>query len=240
MAVLALLAVGAYVQAVTGFALGLVVLGAVTVAELAPVDVTAAMVSVATLFNVVLALHGRLHEVQWGDAGLMSVGMVPAVLAGVALLQHLDAGFAGMLEMALAVSILAGGVLLTLRPDPRPVAARGWTSLGAGALGGVLTGLFATGGPPVVYHLYRQPWRVSAVRSTLLAVFSFGCVARIGYLGWSGGLTAPVLGLSGAGIPVVVAATLVGKRFPPPMTDRAMRRTAFMLLVMLGIALLAK
>lgn len=236
--VLLTLALGAYVQAVTGFAMGLIVVGVVALAGWVSVAVVAAVVSVATFFNVAAALPGRLHEVHWRESALMTAGMVPAVFGGLLLLDHLGAAATQTLHTVLAMSILGGGILLTLRPAPRARAAGSLASLTMGTVGGVMTGMFATGGPPVVYHMYRQPYAVATIRATLLATFGIACVARLSLLAIRGDLTPEVLGLAAASLPVVVAATLVGRRFPLPLSAHNTRRLAFAFLVAIGLTML--
>ena len=237
---LLIVAAGAYVQAVTGFALGLIVVGAATLAGLVPVAVSAAVVNVAALVSVATALRGRMHHVRWRDAGYLLGGMVPAVFAGVFLLDYLSAGLTEALHTVLAASILASGVLLTLKPDPRAIAAGRWSALIMGSVGGLFTGLFSTGGPPIVYHLYRQPFEVVAIRATLLATFGLAGVIRLGWLGARGSLTGGILALSACSIPVVIAATVLARRFPPPLSERNLRRFAFALLIALGAMLLLR
>ena len=236
---LAIVAGGAYVQAVTGFAFGLVVLGAVALLDLAPLAVMAAVVSVGTFFNTGLALRGCTRRVCWRDAGPMLAGMLPAVFAGIALLECLDAGMVATLHAVLACAIIGGGAMLALAPRPRAVRAGGWQTLAMGAAGGLFTGLLAAGGPPVVYHLYRQPYPVATVRATLLATFAIACVARLGLLALRGGLGPEVIAIALPSIPVVMAATVIGRRFPPPLSDAWLRRLAFGLLAVLGVLLLA-
>ena len=236
--VLLTLALGAYVQAVTGFAMGLIVVGVVAITGWVSVAVVAAVVTAATFFNVVTALPGRLHQVHWRESGLMTVGMVPAVFGGLALLDYLGTKLTEALHAVLAATILGGGMLLTLRPDPRTTAAGSCSSLTMGTIGGFMTGMFATGGPPVVYHMYRQPYAVASIRATLLATFGIACVVRLTLLAVHGDLTPEVLGLAGAAVPVVIGATLVGRHFPPPLSDHNTRRLAFLLLMGLGATLL--
>ena len=37
---------------------------------------------------------------------------------------------------------------------------------------GLLGGLFSAGGPPLVYHFYRQPMAMEALRATLVAALT--------------------------------------------------------------------
>jgi hypothetical protein len=76
--------VAAYVQTVSGFALGLIVMGAVGAFDLAPIAFTALVVSAISLVNVVSALWGRWHQVDRQILQIAAAAMVPAVLGGLA------------------------------------------------------------------------------------------------------------------------------------------------------------
>ncbi len=107
-----------------------------------------------------------------------------------------------------------------------------------GGLGGLFGGLFSTAGPPMVYHLYREPLPLDTIRTTLLAVFGCITVIRNGYLGITGELDMEMLRLSLLCVPAVYLATRLGQRYRPPISENGMRRFAFALLTLLGVGLL--
>ena len=94
--------------------------------------------------------------------------------------------------------------------------------------------MFAVGGPVMAYHAYRQPMALANVRATLAVVFVVGNVARTIAVGSTGGLTVSIWVLFAAGLPVVFVFTALGRRFPPAVTDRTMRRLACLLVVLVG------
>lgn len=235
---LSMVALGSYIQTVTGFALGLVVMGAVTLLGLAPVAFSAVVVSILALVNSFLAMQRDLHQIHWPSARTILIGMLPAVAVGLALLHYLSAYTMQGLKSLLGGFIIASGLLLVYKPHPRPEPAGNGKALIAGMIGGLFGGLFSTGGPPVVYHLYRQPLPVVVVRTTLLAVFTIATVVRITYVAIYDGIGLDVLHVSAWSLPVVIGTTLLGRRYRPPLSDLNMRRLAFTLLVLLGLSLL--
>lgn len=234
----ALAALGSFVQALSGFALGLIVLGCTTLLQLAPISFTAAVISMISLINGgwVLARHPR--AIQWRSAAWALIGLVPAVGLGLALLATMDKDMPGLLRRLLGLMILAAGILLMLRPHPRPRPSGRLATLLFGTAGGLLGGLFSTAGPPVVYHFYRQPWTVSAIRSTLLAVFVVSTIARIGLQTARGELHWPMIETAlYCTLPVLLAAHW-GARIAPRIAPLHMRRLAFALLAVTGAGLL--
>jgi len=237
-AFLAAVGVGAYIQTVAGFALGLIVMGSVTIFHLVPVAFTAVIISMISLFNTLLTLYRRHHHIQWRTATLACAGMLPAIVIGVLILDALSEGSVRTLHTLLAVFILVGGTLLMLKPHPHAHPSASWVTLSMGAVAGLFGGLFSTAGPPLVYYLYRQPYGIATVRATLLTIFSIATIVRIGFITAQGDITVDMLRLSLFSVPVVIVATMLGRRFPPPLSDVNMRRFAFALLVVLGLALL--
>ena len=203
-AVAVVTALGAYVQTVTGFAMGLIAVGASTALDVVSVAAIAGAMTLLGVVNTGTALTGRTR----------------------------------LIDRRLTVLILAAAGLMTLRPTPRGAPAGPLGALTVGAIGGIFGGLFATGGPPIVYHLYREPLAVAYVRATLLAVFFVTALGRLAVIAARGEITADILVLSAIALPAVLGATWLGRRFPPPLSDHQQRRAAFALLAALGASLL--
>ena len=234
---LAIAAVASYVQTVTGFAFGLIMVGTVTGLNLAPIEFTAVVVSFCALTSALIALKGAHQGIQFSLSGATLLGLFPAMLAGVLLLEYLSQEAASQLKLILGLTILAGGIFLMLKPAPysKPSASYSYTL--AGIVGGFFGGLFSVSGPPIVYHIYRQPVALQQIKMTLLVIFGSASLIRICIVGIQGDLEHQILFTSALAAPLVVAASLLGKYFPPPLSDRAMRRGAFLLLSMMGTTL---
>lgn len=228
----------AYVQTVSGFALGLIAMGAVGVLELAPIPFAALVISVLSLVNVATALRGRTADIRRATLAVSALAMLPMVLVGLAVLHWLESRSVEALRNLLGGFILVGGLLLMLRPHPRAVTAPRWMAAFWGAVAGLFGGLFSTAGPPIVFHLYREPIGIPAIRATLLAFFAAATLTRLTATGASGAITGDVLVWALLSTPAVLAGTWAGRRYPPHVPDLAMRRFAFVLLAALGGALL--
>jgi uncharacterized membrane protein YfcA len=238
LAFIGLAALGSFVQALSGFALGLIVLGCVTLLQLAPIPFTAAVISMISLVNGGWVLARHPSNIQWRSVTWAVAGLIPAVGVGLALLAHLDSELPGLLRRLLGAVILVAGLLLMLRPHPHATPSGRFTTLLSGLAGGLLGGLFSTAGPPVVYHLYRQPWTLSAIRSTLLAIFVISTLVRISWQGVRGELQWPMLEMAlYCTLPVLLAAHW-GARIAPRIAPQRMRQLAFGLLALTGVGLL--
>ena len=230
--------IGSYLQAITGFALGLVVMGAAGALHLAPLPFLAVVISLVAFPNTAFALRGATQHIQWPIVGWTLLGLWPTVALGVHWLNLLSAENSALLRAVLAGLILVSALLLVLRPQPHKQASPRWLATLMGVFAGLFGGLFSTAGPPVIYHLYRQPWSVAEVRATLLAIFVFSTGFRISYVTLTGGMTAAMLWLGLLSLPIVWLCTSAARRWPPPLSDLNMRRLAFLLLALLGAMLL--
>jgi uncharacterized membrane protein YfcA len=235
---LAVVAVGAWLQSVTGFALALSLLGAMTAFKLAPIEVTAVVVSLLGLAGSLTSLVGQWRAIQWRRLAPVAAGMLPTVGLGVWLMDRLATDSSDTLQLILAAFIILGGVLMLLQPATRERPARWRTGMLAGMLGGFFGGLFAAVTPPVVYHLYREPMTVDAVRATLFALIVVGVALRMSFVAVLAEIQPLALELVAYALPVVVVATLAGRHFTPTLSGRSQRRVAVVVLMLLGVPLL--
>lgn len=227
-------ALGSYIQTVTGFALGLIVMGTVTTFDLAPIPFSAIVVCFLAFWNGLVALRRNHAAIDWKITRLVLIGATPAMVGGVYLLTYLSQSTTSTIKLALGIVVIAGGGLLMLKPNVRNDLDPSWSFLISGFAAGSLGGLFSTGGPPLAYHLYRQPLSINVIRTTLLAIFLISAVARIAVVAAQGQIDMEVVRYSLFSIPVVTLFTLIGMRYPPPLSDTNRRRLAFFLLIVIG------
>ena len=230
--------VGSYVQAVTGFALGMIVIAVVGGSGVISLPVLTAAASIVTMVNVALALKGHVRMIQRNLFLPLAAGQLPAIWAGVALLTVLDQEAQIVLQLLLGGFITLGCLSMMLRPEPRRGVSKPPVSFAVGLAGGVVGGLFSASGPIMGWFCYRQPLEVAAIRATLLASFALTTSTRTVVVGFQGGLTPDVWWLVVMGLPLVVAGTWLGRELPPPVADSTLRRGAFGLLLAMGLWIL--
>lgn len=235
---MAILAVATYVQTVTGFALGMIVMGAVTIFGLVPIAFTSVIISAVTVFNSFFVLKGEYRTFDYSLAAKTCIGIFPGLLIGLILLDYLSSSFGELLQLLLGLTIIIAGLLIIFKPEPFETESQGWAFGLSGMASGLLAGLFSMGGPPLVYLFYRQPLDLKTIRLCLLSVFFVCSVSRIMMVGFQGGLNWDMLLFSLLCLPVVMAFSWVGKRYPPPLSATNMRRAAFTLLIVIGLSLI--
>lgn len=228
------IAIAAYFQTVTGFGLGMIVMGATSGMHLASVASVAAVVSLVSLANSVVALPGRMQQLDWRAARAAVLGILPAIVGGVLLLEYLSSAAANLLQLLLGAVIVHGSVSFALRPVQLAVRSSDLSFAASGFLSGLSGGLFGVAGPPLIFQFYRQPMEPVAVRNMLLLLFAITSAARSLYLGVQGRLNSEIWTLTALAVPLVALVTVIARRYPPPLPPRMMRRVVFMVLLLIG------
>ncbi|MFC6671052.1 TSUP family transporter [Marinobacterium aestuariivivens] len=232
------LAAGSYIQATTGFAFGLIVMASVTALGLAPIDVTALLVSGLSLVNSATTLKGGLWRHINGRAlSWVLLACIPATFAGLWLLNHSSDDQRGLLQGTLGLCLIGSSLLMMYRVRQLERPSSGPAFAASGVLAGLMGGLFSTFGPPVTFMMYRQPDSMLAVRATLLCLFSVTAVLRLSAVLWTEPLDSRVVSLFLLGAPAVMLAAIAARHFPPPLSNDALRRFAFGLLLLSGTGL---
>jgi uncharacterized membrane protein YfcA len=229
---------GSYVQSVSGFAMGLILIAVVSASGVIGLPVLTATASLITMVNVVVALKGHTQHIDRRIFLWLAAGQMPAIGLGVWILTWLDRDAEAVLGLLLGLFITLGSLSMMLRPRPLTEPSPNWACLTAGVAGGVVGGMFSASGPIMGWFNYRQPLPLAVIRATLLCSFALTTSTRTVVVGVQGGLTAEVLALSAIAVPLVVLGTWLGRVLPPPVAEDTMKQGAFGLLLLMGIWIL--
>ena len=230
--------VGSYIQAVAGFAMGMIIMAVVGGLRLMDVPTLAATISLLTILNVFLALRGQTHFIHKKLFTWLALGQVPAIFLGLQLLTYLDGNTRWLLEICLGLFITVGGLSMSLKPHPREKVSGAWTTWLTGVSGGLVGGMFSASGPVLGWFGYSQPLKLVTIRATLLACFVLTTSTRTVLVGVQGGLTKQVLLYALVALPTVVVGTWLGRNFAPPVEEDTIKRFAYLLLLVMGIWIL--
>lgn len=230
--------IATYFQTVTGFGLGMIVMGATSGFKLAPMDLVAAVVSLISLASSAVALRGCLHLIDWRAIRAVLIGVLPSIIAGVMLLEYLSETASMLLQFLLGSTITYSGIIFAVRPTQLSERSSDRGFFFSGLLSGLSGGLFGLAGPPVIFLFYRQPMAAQAIRSMLLLVFASTSLTRSIFVATQGGLTREVWGLATAAALLAVPVAFLAKRYPPPLSPVGINRLAYSVLVLIGISLI--
>lgn len=230
--------IAGYVQNLTGFAFGLILLGMVGLMEIAPITDVANVVSVLMLVNAAMIFYTERPKLEIRVIGPTMGASLIGVIVGVLLLNWLSDTVVHVLSMLLGVTIVAcaailaqdGGTLENRSPISRFIA--------FGAISGVLGGLFSAAGPPLVYHFYRQPIALRTIREGLIAIFAANALLRLAMMLPTGrfGVNAMILSLET--VPLILLQTYWMARRPTTLRTATIRRIVCVMLALVGLGLM--
>lgn len=226
-----------YVQATTGFAFGLIMIGACSIFGLYSIEFTAAFVSFSAFVSALISMRGNTGHIRWDITLALLLGSAPATLLGFYGLGYLSDNDAELLKRILGITILCAGALLMFNPSRYPRVGGRPGFVFYGFLGGLMGGAFSVPGPPIVYHLYRQPIPIATIKASLLLIFSSAFLMRILMFLLDDAHSQEVIKISIFSFPAVLIGTLIGKHLPPALSDQNIRRCAFLLLSGMGMTM---
>lgn len=234
---LALAALAAYVQTITGFAFGLILMAGVALGHVMPLPDAAAVVSALTLVNASQMMAKGWRHIAWREWRLCVFASLPLIFVGVEALAWLAAERMDWLRLLLAIVIFVACLTVMKPPHPGAEPPAAWTYSAAGVASGFMSGLFSAGGPPLVLRFYTSPMPIATIRETLVSIYAINAVMRLSFVFASGAKPPAAAWWGLLAIPVVMATTAAARRWPPPIAPATLRLVVTLLLAASGVAL---
>ena len=230
------LAVAEAVYVLLGFGAGLIAVGslALLMPEVRDVVVMLLLVNLPAELYVV---GSSWRNVAWRGILVVFAGIAVGIPLGAWLLDSGEP--TALLTMLGAVLVVVGGVFLAA-PLQRAAPVPPWLALPVGVVSGVLTGLFGTGGPPLIFYYHLKGVDKTTFRSSLMAIFLLMTFVRIPSYVAFGLVTGPRMWSALAVIPAVLLGAWVGNRIHLKIDEVAFRRLVSAALVLIGVLLLVR
>ena len=183
--------------------------------------------------SILLGLHVRQHA-RWDEIRpLLPFGFI-GVVAGTSLLVNAPRT---PLLITLGLLVLLFGVRSALNLHGSRIIRRVW-AIPAGLIGGTVSGLFGTGGPPYVIYMNHRISKPSELRATFTGLFFLEGLWRIITFGFAGlfhdfALVTATL----AALPIVALGLWLGNHAHLGLTAAQMQRLIGILLLLSGASL---
>ena len=232
----AVLALAQVVYVLLGFGAGLVAVGllAFVLPELEDAVVLLALVNLPSEIAVVV---GARKQVRWKGLPLILLGVAVGIPLGTWVLREQPT--AALLVALGAVLVVMGAVFLVV-PPKRTFEAPGWAGVPVGLTSGLLTGLFGTGGPPLVLWFQLRGLSKAAFRSSLMTLFLIMTAVRLPSYLAAGLITVPRLFSALCVLPAVLLGAVLGHRIHLAVEELTFRRLVSAALVAIGLLLLLR
>ena len=110
----------------------------------------------------------------------------------------------------------------------------------AGGLGGLLGGLFGTGGPPMVVYLLASSESKEEYLGTIQAYFALTNVSTILVRAWNGMITPPVIQYWAVGLIALALGVLAGQKLFRRLDGEKLKKVVYLFMIGSGIVMLCQ
>jgi len=230
------LVVAQVIYVLFGFGSGLTAVG--TLALLFPeIKDVVVLLLLVNLPAELLVAWGTRHHLEWRPLLGISAGVVVGIPIGARLLSR---GDPTLILTMLGWFLVAVGLVFLRLPSGGRHRPPAWAGPPTGLVSGLLTGLFGTGGPPVIIWYHLSAADKTVFRGHLMTIFLLMTIVRVPSYVATGLLTAPRLWSGLAVLPAVLLGAWLGHRLHVRISDRLFRILVCVLLVLLGAMLLIR
>ncbi|MBV8187476.1 MAG: sulfite exporter TauE/SafE family protein [Alphaproteobacteria bacterium] len=235
---LVFVALAVYAQALTGFALALILLGLIGATNLMPLtDAVNATTTVGFCTAWTFLYRRRALRIERVLVPTL-VASAAGIMAGALVLVWLADTAYQVLRLVLGLSIVACALSLWHAARPLPSLSSPAAYALTGGIAGLMAGMFSAPGPPLVYLLYRQPKPMAWIQESLMVIFGLGTTLRLLILVPSGQFSLLSLQLAVEALPVVfVVTSYAARRRTPPLSPKLFRGLICALLIGTGFSL---
>ncbi len=225
---------GAVIQATTGFGFGIFVMAIFPhILSSYTQSVTLSSVCAATMSCMVVLRH-RKH---------INLKLVLPLLAGYSVASVLSVHYAKSQSEGIMIRLLGGMLILVsiyfmffsdkIRIKPTPL-----NGVVAGVLGGVGSGLFSIGGPPVVIYMMSATTGKDEYRASSMAYFAVGC-SYVSAVRWANGFfPSETVWLWLLAIAALAAGSFIGNRIFHRINAGTLRRLVYGFMAISGATML--
>ncbi len=226
----------AIVQSIIGFAFNLLALPLLIWSGLSLAQAIA-LSSVPILVQVSIATYKLRYKVPWSEVILASMIRFVSLPVGVSLLYLInDYDPTTVKQFVGAVLLLILTIQSLIHIPPRAKLGLGWDILAFG-LSGLMLGMLAMGGPPVVLWLMAHDWSAIKSRAFMAALFFIAAPVQLGLLYWKLVDEVAEFFLYGALMtPLVIASSLAGIHLGNRLNRKRLRRFIIFFLFLTGLA----
>ena len=232
----AILVVAQLVYVLFGFGAGLIAVGSLALIFPEIKDVVVLLLLVNLPAEILVVIQAR-KEIRWRPIAGLGTGIAVGIPLGAWILRGGDPQL--VLTILGGFLVLVGFVFVRLPAGGRfhPPA---WAAPPAGFLSGLLTGLFGTGGPPLIIWYHLSAGNKAAFRGNLMTIFLLMTIVRVPSYAVGGLITAPRLWSTLAILPAALFGAWLGHRLHIKISEKTFRLMVSILLVVLGAILLIK
>ena len=228
------LVVAQVVYVMFGFGSGLIAVGCLALIFPEIKDVVVLLLLVNLPAELWVCWRSR-REIRWRPIAILGVGIGIGIPIGSLILKQGDPRF---ILVILGWFLMAVGLVFLRLPGGGRFQPPVWAAPPAGLASGLLTGLFGTGGPPLILYYQLSGVDKTAFRGNLMAIFLLMTAVRVPSYAALGLITAPRLLSALTVMPAVLLGAFIGNRIHLELEENTFRRIVSAALLVIGMLLL--
>ena len=225
------LVIAQMVYVMFGFGSGLIAVGGLALIFPEIKDIVVLLLLVNLPAELWVCWQSRM-EIRWRPIAILGVGIGVGIPIGAVILKQSDPQF---ILVILGWFLMAVGLVFLRLPGGGRCHLPAWAGPPAGLASGLLTGLFGTGGPPLIIWYHLSAGSKSAFRGNLMTLFLLMTFIRVPSYVVSGLVTPARLWSTVMVLPAVFLGAWLGHRLHIRISEVVFRRLVSGLLFVLGL-----
>jgi uncharacterized membrane protein YfcA len=224
---------GFYVQTVIGFAAALVALPIIL--YILNIQESVALLSIFFLIFGIILIYKNWKLIEKKTILEMLIGIIAGLLLGIYILKF---GSPIILKKALGIFIIVFVGYLFIKEKK----IKSFKKLGPlfGFIGGTFSGLFSTGGPPIVFYIYNKLDKSNIIRATIIGTLGITDFLRFPLLIFSGILTYDIFLISFYVLPFFFLSLYLGHKTHHRINENTFKNVLMIFLILSGISLIVR
>jgi uncharacterized membrane protein YfcA len=231
-----ILMVAQVVYVLFGFGSGLIAVGSLALLFPEIKDVVVLLLLVNLPAELLVVAQSR-REIRWRPIAGLGSGIALGIPIGAWFLRGSDPR---LVLTILGWFLVAMGILFMRLPGGGRTRTPAWAAPPVGLASGLLTGLFGTGGPPLIVWYHLNAADKAAFRANLMTIFLLMAFVRVPSYALGGLITPTRLWSTLTVMPAVLCGAWLGHRLHIRISEVVFRRLVSGLLTVLGAVLLIR
>jgi uncharacterized membrane protein YfcA len=219
-----------------GFGLGLVAVGLLAL-FIQPVTNIVVLILFVALPAEIYVLFKSWKNVSWRGIVAIVGGVAAGTVSGTLALRYGEPDF---ILTILSVFLIASGIIFLVVESDVVIHWPSWSTPLIGLLSGLLSGMFGTGGPPLIFYYQLSGMKKHAFRGHLMTIFLIMALVRYTAYSFSGLITTTRFISAIYVFPAILLGIWVGNSIHIQISEKGFRKMISIALIIIGMILLLK
>ena len=218
------------------FFLGLVGVGLLAM-FINPITNVVVLILFIALPAEIFVLCKSWRDISWRGIILIICGVVGGTVFGTMVLKYGDPQY---ILTILGLFLIVSGIIFLIIESDIVIHLPTWCTPLIGVVSGLLSGMFGTGGPPLIFYYQLSGMKKNIFRGQLMTLFFLMALVRFATYSFSGLITTTRFISAIYIFPAILLGIWLGNSIHIQISEKGFRRMVSIALIMIGIILLTK